>query len=523
MDWGIILQTSVQIIYCILVIILAIYGLHRYMIVYLYYKYKKNKPVPVACYEEEQFPLVTIQLPIFNELYVAERLLEHTTKIDYPKEKIEIQVLDDSTDETQQILKNKVDFYQKQGFDIHYIHRENREGFKAGALDAGMAMCKGEFILIFDADFIPSPDIIRKSIDFFTDPLLGMVQSRWDHINRDYSLLTELESIFLDGHFVMEHTARNRSGRFFNFNGTAGIWRRACIIDAGGWQHDTLTEDLDLSYRAQLKGWKFVFLQDVVSPAELPAEIYAFKSQQHRWAKGSIQVGLKMLPTILRSKIPWTTKMEAAFHLTNNIAYLLLTMVCLLMLPALLLRPSSGWWGVLFFDLPVFMAATVSISSFYICSQKEVSDQWVSKLKYLPLVSSLGIGLCISNSKAVLEALFGQESPFVRTPKQAIVGKQRDAFKKNRIYHQKIKSLIPYIELFMAGYYTYIIYRAYLAGYYFPIPFLFLFLFGFLYVGVLSLFQDQLETFLHQNKTDASAESSSEDTKKIKHSTITMH
>ncbi|MEK7484593.1 MAG: glycosyltransferase, partial [Planctomycetota bacterium] len=276
----------------------------------------------------------------------------------------------------------------------------------------------------------------------------------------------------------------------------------SCIEDAGNWHSDTLTEDLDLSYRAQLEGWRFVFLQDMVSPAEVPAEIHAFKSQQQRWAKGSVQVGLKMLPKILKSSIPLATKIEASFHLTNNISYLLMVIVCLLMLPALLLRPASGFWGVLFFDLPIFMAATVSISSFYICSQKEVSDQWVSRLKYLPLVSSLGIGICINNAKGVLEALMGHQTSFVRTPKQAIVGKERQAFQTNRLYNEKnhLKNLVPYLEIFMGFYFSYIVYYAYHCQYYFPVPFLMIFQFGFFYVGILSLFQDQLETLFHSKE-----------------------
>src|SRR5262245_26776799 len=288
--------------YLIVLLTLAMYGFHRSMLMYLYYRSRGSDPSPLSRYGTGQQPIVTVQLPLFNEMYVAPRLLEAVAQIDYPRDRLEIQVLDDSTDETQAICRAKVDELRKTGLDISYIHRVDRTGFKAGALENGIKTARGEYVMVFDADFLPPADIIERVIHFFTGARVGMVQVRWEHVNRDYSRLTELQAMMLDGHFVIEHTARHRSGRFFNFNGTAGIWRRSAIDDAGGWSHDTLTEDMDLSYRAQLRGWEFVYLKDVVSPAELPVEMNAFKSQQFRWAKGSIQVAKKLLPSILRSK-----------------------------------------------------------------------------------------------------------------------------------------------------------------------------------------------------------------------------
>ncbi|MDX9724349.1 MAG: glycosyltransferase family 2 protein, partial [Myxococcota bacterium] len=268
------------IVYFSILLILGFYGVHRYVMAYLYRKHRNDVPVPKAQFED--LPTVTIQLPTFNEQYVVERLIDAVCQIRYPREKLDIQVLDDSTDETVEIAQRAVARAREKGHDIQYIHRTDRTGFKAGALEAGLAQAKGEFVAVFDADFIPNPDFLEQSINFFTDEKVGMVQLRWDHINRDFSLLTQVQAILLDGHFVIEHTARHRSGRFFNFNGTAGIWRRSTIGDAGGWEHDTLTEDLDLSYRAQSKGWQFVYVRDSVAPAEVPVEMSAFKSQQHR-------------------------------------------------------------------------------------------------------------------------------------------------------------------------------------------------------------------------------------------------
>jgi len=279
---------------------------------------------PSACFVD--LPVVTIQLPIYNEMYVVDRLINAACSVIYPKNKFEIQVLDDSNDNTVALAKKLVAEKRAKGYDIKYITRKDRVGFKAGALENGLASAKGEYVAIFDADFIPAPNILLDTIHYFTDSKVGMVQTRWAHTNEKHNLLTRLQAILIDGHFLIEHTARSRSGRFFNFNGTAGIWKKTAIEESGGWQHDTLTEDLDLSYRAQKNGWKFIFLPDVVSPSELPIDMNAFKSQQHRWAKGSVQTCKKMLPKILKANLPFKVKLEAVCHLTSNFCYLFLLM-----------------------------------------------------------------------------------------------------------------------------------------------------------------------------------------------------
>src|SRR5919107_4066704 len=385
-------ETLILASYFFVLLILAVYGWHRYYLVYVYMKHKDEQPQPKASFE--QLPVVTIQLPLYNEMYVVDRLVDAVCKIEYPRELLEIQVLDDSTDETRQIAELAVRRHALQGIDIKYIHREDRTGYKAGALDAGLKVARGEFVAIFDADFIAPADFLRRTVPQFADPNVGMVQARWGHINRDYSLLTRVQAILLDGHFVLEHGSRNRAGCFFNFNGTAGIWRTDVIADAGGWQHDTLTEDLDLSYRAQLRGWKFVFMQDLVSPAEVPVEMNAFKSQQHRWAKGSIQTCRKLLPRILQSDLPVLVKAEAFFHLTANFNYLLMVLLSLLMFPSMYVRYNMGWTEMMLIDVPLFFAATFSVANFYMVCQRELfPDTWKSRLKYLPFVMSIGIGL----------------------------------------------------------------------------------------------------------------------------------
>jgi len=321
-------------------------------------KNKGRLPVPAGTLKA--LPAVTIQLPIYNEMYVADRLIDAVCQIDYPRELLEIQVLDDSTDETQSVAEQAVRRNAARGVDITFIHRTDRSGYKAGALEAALKVAKGEFVAIFDADFIPTPDFLTRTVPFFTDPKVAMVQARWGHINQDYSLLTKIQSILLDGHFVLEHGARNRAGLFFNFNGTAGIWRRTAITDAGGWQHDTLTEDLDLSYRAQLRGWRFVFLPDLIAPAEVPVEMNSFKSQQHRWAKGSIQTCLKLLPRILQSDQPFKVKAEAFFHLSANFNYPLMCVLSVLIAPSMVIRYNMGWYEMLRIDIPLFVAATAS-------------------------------------------------------------------------------------------------------------------------------------------------------------------
>jgi len=470
--------------YFFVLIILAVYGWHRYYLVYLYMRHKDREaraPQPLS-----PLPTVTLQLPLYNEMYVADRLIESVARLDYPRDRLEIQVLDDSTDETRSIAEQAVRRLAADGLDIKYMHRANRVGYKAGALEAGLETARGEFIAIFDADFLPSPDFLTRLLPHFADPMVGMVQARWGHINQDYSLLTKIQSILLDGHFVLEHGARHRASRFFNFNGTAGIWRRVAIVAAGGWQHDTLTEDLDLSYRAQLLGWRFVFVPDVVAPAEVPVEMNAFKSQQHRWAKGSIQTCRKLLPALLASDQPTAVKAEAFFHLTANFNYPLMCVLSVLMFPSMVIRYNMGWYEMLLIDVPLFIAATFSVCNFYLVSQREIHHDWVARLKYLPFLMSIGIGLCINNSRAVFEALLDKPSEFARTPKYRIEGDADEWVGKR--YRQSV-AVQPLIELGLGLYFTATVFYALANGIYGTLPFLVLFQVGFLYTGLVSLVQ----------------------------------
>ena len=478
--------------YFIVLIILAAYGAHRYWLVYLFYKYKKNKTTDPAAHFDD-LPRVTVQLPIFNEQYVVDRLLDAVSKLDYPREKLDIQLLDDSTDETVEVARNLVERYAALGHPVTYHHRDNRSGFKAGALAEGLKSARGEFVAIFDADFVPPTDFLLNCIHHFTDPKVGMVQTRWTHINRHYSFLTEVEAILLDGHFVLEHSARARTDVFFNFNGTAGMWRRAAIDEAGGWEHDTLTEDTDLSYRAQLEGWKFVYLQDVECPAELPVEMTAFKTQQARWAKGLIQVAKKILPRVLTSDAPRHVKVEAWYHLTANLSYPLMIILSVLLLPAMIIRFYQGWFQMLYIDLPLFMASTFSISSFYLVSQKELFPKtWLRALLYLPFLMALGIGLTVTNTRAVLEAVIGKQTAFARTPKYRVESKKD---KVGASKYRKRLGWVPWVELMIGSYFASAVYYAVDNENYFTVPFLLLFVIGYWYTGLMSLLQGRFSGF----------------------------
>jgi cellulose synthase/poly-beta-1,6-N-acetylglucosamine synthase-like glycosyltransferase len=470
--------------YFFVVIILAVYGWHRYYLVYLYMKHRDKEPQPGPALTPA--PRVTIQLPLYNEMYVADRLIGAVCQIDYPRDLLEIQVLDDSTDETQSIAELAVQRFAAHGIDIKYFHRADRAGYKAGALEAGLKVARGEYIAIFDADFIPTSDFLAKLMPHFGDPAVGMVQARWGHINEDYSLLTKIQAILLDGHFVLEHGGRNRGGRFFNFNGTAGVWRRTAIDDAGGWQHDTLTEDLDLSYRAQLRGWKFVFVPSVIAPAEVPVEMNAFKSQQHRWAKGSIQTCRKLLPMILRSNAPLGVKAEAFFHLTANFNYILMCILSVLIFPSMVIRYNMGWYEMLLIDVPLFFAATFSFCNFYLVCQREIHHDWRARAKYVPFLMSVGIGLSINNARAVFEALFNKDSEFTRTPKYRIEANADEWIGKK--YRQSV-AVQPLVELAFGLYFTWTAFYALANGIYGTLPFLVLFQVGFLYTGLLSIVQ----------------------------------
>ena len=485
--------------YFVVMVILAFYGIHRYQLVWLYYRNKKKASKwnePPARFADDKLPFVTIQLPIYNEQFVIDRLIDAVCRLDYPRDRFEIQLLDDSTDETTEVAKEIVERYARgfAGMDaqpIVYLHRTNRHGYKAGALDEGLKVARGELVAIFDADFVPPSQWVMQVIHHFAEPEIGMVQTRWTHLNRDYSFLTQVEAILLDGHFVLEHGGRSRAGVFFNFNGTAGMWRRRTIGEAGGWQHDTLTEDTDLSYRAQMVGWKFKYLQDVECPAELPIEMTAFKTQQARWAKGLIQTGKKILPRVFRSDEHWHTKLEAWYHLTANISYPLMIVLSVLLMPAMIIRSWQGYVQMLLIDFPLFMASTASISTFYLVSQKELFPKtWYKTFLYVPCLMALGIGLSITNTKAVMEALFGVQSAFARTPKYRVQGKGEKS--KAKVYRKRL-GIVPWIELALGCFFAWTVWYAVSTENYFTVPFLVLFVYGYWYTGLLSLLQGRFE------------------------------
>ncbi|MGD0060147.1 MAG: cellulose synthase family protein [Verrucomicrobiia bacterium] len=480
------------IIYFAVLVALSCYGCHRYWMIFLYFRHRREIPQPAGHFTD--LPRVTVQLPLYNEMYVAERLLEAVASLDYPQDKIEVQVLDDSTDETTDIVARKAAQLRARGFQVHHIHRSNRMGYKAGALENGLHQATGEFIAIFDADFVPQPDLLQKTIHYFSDPGIGMIQTRWGHLNEQYSLLTKIQSMLLDGHFLIEQTARARSGRFFNFNGTAGIWRRTCIQSSGGWQHDTLAEDLDLSYRAQIKGWQFLFLPEIVTPAELPVEMNAFKSQQHRWAKGSIQTSKKVLPMLWRSKLPFKIKFEGTVHLTSNYGYVLLLVLCLCFhssASAGTYQVSGGnpWTKMFLVDVPLFIAGSLSISAFYFCAQRELHAQWWKRLIFLPVLMAVGIGLSVNNARAVLEAMFNHHSEFIRTPKYGVSGRG-ESWRHNK--YKTLRGLCPFIELALGIYFTYLVLQAVSHNQWVFVLFVILFQIGFLYVGLMSLLQSSV-------------------------------
>ena len=480
-DW------TVLIIYFAILTVLAIYGVYRVKQVSDFWRYSKFPPKPKGEFAETDLPFVTVQLPLFNEMYVVDRLVKAVTEIDYPRDRIQIQVLDDSTDETVNIARATVEKYAAQGFDIHYIHRDDRTGFKAGALENGMKTAKGNLIGIFDADFVPKPDFLRKLVHFFTESTVGCAQMRWAHINGSYNLLTRLQTIMLDGHFVVEQTTRNRSGNFFNFNGTAGIWRREAIELSGGWQHDTLTEDTDLSFRAQLMGWKFIYLLDEEAPAEIPVEVNAFKAQQRRWAKGVLQVWFKLYRRIWYAPLPLRVKLEMFFRLTGNISYPLMIVASFLQFPLLLVRYNQGMHQLMLLDVPLLFFSTVSVVLFYGSAVWYLDKQRGSRLLHLPLVMGLGIGLAFSNARAVIEALAGVKSDFVRTPKYR-VEKTHDESWKHKKYKRK-HGWLPLLELSFAIYFVLAIRYAVHMHMWGPIAFLLLFCFGYGYMGTMSLLQ----------------------------------
>jgi cellulose synthase/poly-beta-1,6-N-acetylglucosamine synthase-like glycosyltransferase len=470
-------------VYIFFVFLLSLYGLHRCWILYLYFRYYKWAPPRPAPSFAGSWPRVTVQLPVYNERYVVERLIDSVCALDYPREALEIQVLDDSTDDTRSITAAKVAALKAQGFDIHHLHRANRMGYKAGALEAGLNQSRGEFLAIFDADFLPPRDFLSQTIPHFQDGKIGMVQTRWGHLNENHSLLTWVQSLFLDGHFLIEHTARNRSGAFFNFNGTAGVWRRDAIVSAGGWQHDTLTEDLDLSYRAQMKGWQFIFLPDVVCPAELPVDINAFKTQQHRWTLGAIQTAKKMLPPIWKSRQSLKVKIEATFHLTACVGYMLMVAISLMLPLSLYFRTQVQWPLISILERWALIATTSSVIAFYAVCQRDLHPDWKFRIRNLPVMISIGVGMCISNAKAVLQGMIGDHFEFHRTPKYSVAA--GDVSWKNKIYRSG-NSFAALTELAFAAYFVIATGVAYSVRQWGSLPFIALFGFGYTYVAFLT-------------------------------------
>lgn len=479
------LDQIVLISYIVSLTILMVFGCHGFVMLYYHRKYGANTPKPDQNFKPDK--RVTIQLPLYNELYVAERLINSVCEIDYPKNLLEIQVLDDSTDETNDIVEKAVNLKKLEGFDIEHIRRSNREGFKAGALKEGLEQAKGEFIAIFDADFMPKKDFLMTTLKYFSEKV-GMVQTRWEHLNQDYSLLTRAQALALDGHFVMEQTVRNRAGFFIQFNGTGGVWRKKCIMDAGNWQADTLTEDMDLSYRAQLKGWQFVFLRDCTTPSELPAEMNALKAQQFRWTKGAIETSKKLLPLIWKSDAKFRIKLQTSFQLVNNYAFPFILLAAILNVPLIFIK-NSGPYDPFFNFMSIFTVAFVSSFLFYLFGQKDINSDWRKRIAIFPLFMAGSAGFALNNSRAVFEGLLNRKSEFVRTPKFQIVNKEDKAEPEDNKYApKKMKiSSSTIVETILAVYCL----IGVVASIYFleiaAIPFQLMFFFGFSCVSYLSL------------------------------------
>ena len=490
-DWALLIP------YFTILVVLSIYGLHRYETIRVYMKHRKKLPKEPA-QRFDQLPRVTIQLPLYNERFVVARLLEETCKVEYPRELLQIQVLDDSTDETHPYTERLCNELAAQGYPIEYRHRSNRKGYKAGALQEGLQTATGEFVAIFDADFTPPADFLMRTVHFFTDPGIGVVQTRWSYLNKEYNILTQVEAMLLDGHFVLEHGARCGAGFFFNFNGTAGIIRRAMIDDAGGWQHDTLTEDSDLSYRAQLRGWRFVYVMGLDCPSELPVETYDFQVQQSRWAKGLTQVAKKLLPTIFKADLPWRVKLEAFMHLTPNISYPLMIVVSALMMPVMIVRFYMGWFQMLLLDMPLILASFFSLSAFYLVAQRELHPKsWWKSIAFMPMLLGSGVALTVSNTKAVLEALCGIQTSFARTPKYAI---GTEKLKAAPIAYRRRSGWLPFVEIAVGSYFLYMVAWAIDSYNFLSIPFLMLFVAGYYWAGFTTLYQEYRDRLAFQRQ-----------------------
>jgi cellulose synthase/poly-beta-1,6-N-acetylglucosamine synthase-like glycosyltransferase len=479
------METILVIIYFFTLSFLSLHGLH---IPWLIYQRLRHKPFPLGqpfSINALNLPVVTIQLPIFNEIAVVEILLKNIIALNYPKDRLQIQVLDDSTDATTTITRRLVEQYQQSGFRIELLHREDREGYKAGALQQGLLHVDGEYIAIFDADFIPPKDFLLMVLPLFDDPRTGMVQTRWGHRNPEESWLTQLQGLFLDAHFVMETETRDRAGLFLNFNGTSGIWRKECILDSGGWEANTLTEDLDLSYRAQLRGWHCRYLNDCVSIAELPKEINAFKSQQYRWTRGAVETLCKLGPQIIWSRVNRQIKLEAMFHLSNHLIFPLLLILAICAYPALTTRATAPAWQLLVIDLPLYLLGVFAVNLFYVWGQWILYPGDYRRCLHVPGLICIGTGLAISNTLAVLDGYFGKPGEFVRTPKRGSA---------HRSPYSAPCSYSAWMEILLTIYLLGCMFHALFAQRYATIPFLLVFALGFGWIGGSSILENWKHT-----------------------------
>ena len=493
--------------YFSVLLLLAMYGLHRSHLVLTCLRLgrkladMKDAVAPLPTAEErllapdnasqKQVPYVTVQLPLFNEATVAARLLDHVAKLDYPHDRLEIQVLDDSTDETGSIVRAHIARLREASsaegappIDIVYLHRTDRTGYKAGALDAGQKVAKGDLVAIFDADFLPQPEFLRALVPhFMADSSIGMVQARWGHLNREHSMLTRTQALMLDGHHLVENRARAAAGWLFNFSGTGGMWRKEAISTSGGWQHDTLTEDLDLSYRAQLAGWRFIYREAVVTPAELPEDLSAFRAQQFRWAKGTVQTARKLMKRVMTAReLTLSQRAEAFFHLTPHFAYPLMVLLSILLLPALIMMPATDTQTMLLMDLPLCLGTTGSLLAFYAMAEAAQGRRRLDALKQLPVLLALGAGLAPHLTKAVFEGLFSMAGEFVRTPKAGVVA---GGAGNSPVQRYRARADLPMIEIGLCLFSFASTVASIETGHWFATPFAALFTFGYGYVATL--------------------------------------
>ncbi|HEY9653100.1 MAG TPA: cellulose synthase family protein [Coleofasciculaceae cyanobacterium] len=490
------LISLIGVFYLIITAILALYGFHNLITTIIFLTMKPSKIHKARTYPLKNWPPVTVQLPMFNEKYTVERLLHAVTQLDYPAERLQIQVLDDSTDDTYALVARLVEDYKARGVNIELIHRVDRKGYKAGALNNGLQTATGELIAIFDADFVPKPDWLKQTVPSFQNPRLGCLQTRWGHTNQQYNSLTRAEAMGIDGHFIIEQTVRSKNGFFLNFNGTAGLWRRACIDDAGGWQWDTLTEDLDLSYRAQMRGWKFDYLPDVVVPAELPPQVEAYKKQQFRWAKGSFQVVRKILPSVLQSDLSWKVRFMALLHLTGYFVHPLMLSLLLLTLPVGLLIPGA------FKLFPISIVAGLGPPLLYLTATATQHRSLLKRLKSFPVLVIVGFGLSLSTTIAVVEGLFSKGGAFIRTPKLNLDNRRKQKHKIDHAYVAPHSSLV-WIEIALGIYalFTGIVLAHYIG--WGIIPWMVIYMLGFFYIAGLNLIQHAPKTGRQQTESGA--------------------